>query len=67
MRKDAWVEYGSPGTTVLSRTDIQRAIARLEQSLERPWNRPAELEQLCIPPRARQPHVHLAKPDVSPA
>ena len=62
MRKDAWVEYGSPGTIVLSRKDIERAIARMERS----WNHSVDLEQLCFP-RTRQPRVHLAKANVGPA
>lgn len=62
MRKDAWVEYGSPGTTILSRKDIERAIGRLERS----WGRGVILEQLCLP-RPPRPRVHLAKSSISPA
>jgi hypothetical protein len=30
MSEDTWVEYGTPGTTVLSLDDIDLAISRLE-------------------------------------
>ncbi len=55
MRKDAWLEYGSLGTRVLSHEDIERALARLERF----WRNRMEWDQLYMP-RERSARVHIA-------
>ncbi len=44
MHKQAWQEYGTSGTTVLTPKDVERAQARLERFWQEAMRRAREVE-----------------------